>query len=226
MQNNSSKQVLLSVIGVAILVVAVVGVSFAFFSYTRTGENVNEVRTGTIVFESSDTKMELTNVFPTTAASTDKVATVMVEGSTTYENGIDFVVTAGTVTNAGSAKNITPTVIVESETVDGITLTDVYDGTTALTSNTVLARGTIAANKTIAADTKILTIKAFYDMADYHISDNNKDELVAAGLLEDSYAGTIVSTTDWNALTTTDTPAYSFTINVTAVEGGSNRLPY
>ena len=46
-QSNSSKQVLLSVIGVAILVVAVVGVSFAFFNYTRTGQQ-NTVRTGQI----------------------------------------------------------------------------------------------------------------------------------------------------------------------------------
>ena len=37
MNGNSSKQVLLSVLGIAILVVAVVGVSFAFFSYTKTG---------------------------------------------------------------------------------------------------------------------------------------------------------------------------------------------
>ena len=33
MKDNNSKQVLLSVLGVAILVVAVVGVSFAAFSY-------------------------------------------------------------------------------------------------------------------------------------------------------------------------------------------------
>ena len=35
--NNSSKQILLSVLGVAILVVAVVGISFAAFSYSKTG---------------------------------------------------------------------------------------------------------------------------------------------------------------------------------------------
>ena len=50
MENNqsNSKQVLLSVLGVAILIVAVIGVSFAAFSYSKTGEKVNTITTGTI----------------------------------------------------------------------------------------------------------------------------------------------------------------------------------
>ena len=54
MKENSSKQILLSVLGVAILVVAVVGVSFAAFSYTRTGEKVNTIQTGTITMSYTD----------------------------------------------------------------------------------------------------------------------------------------------------------------------------
>ncbi len=46
--NNNSKQVLLSVLGVAILVVAVVGVSFAAFSYQGIGKVENKITTGTI----------------------------------------------------------------------------------------------------------------------------------------------------------------------------------
>lgn len=46
--NNSSKQILLSVLGVAILVVAVVGISFAAFSYSKTGVKENTITTGTI----------------------------------------------------------------------------------------------------------------------------------------------------------------------------------
>ena len=41
MEENGSKKVLLSVLGVAILVVAVVGVSFAFFTYSKEGEKNN-----------------------------------------------------------------------------------------------------------------------------------------------------------------------------------------
>ena len=64
--NNNSKQVLLSVLGVAILVVAVVGVSFAAFSYSKTGEQVNTITTGTITMSYSETTngINLTNALP------------------------------------------------------------------------------------------------------------------------------------------------------------------
>ena len=47
-RSSNSKQILLSVLGVAILVVAVVGVSFAAFSYTQTGQYENKITTGAI----------------------------------------------------------------------------------------------------------------------------------------------------------------------------------
>ncbi len=66
--NNSSKQILLSVLGVAILVVAVVGISFAAFSYSRAGENPNTITTGTITMNySEDTNgIKLENALPMT----------------------------------------------------------------------------------------------------------------------------------------------------------------
>ena len=68
MKGNNSKQVLLSVLGVAILVVAVVGVSFAAFSYSKTGEKVNTITTGTITMSYSETTngINLTNALPMT----------------------------------------------------------------------------------------------------------------------------------------------------------------
>lgn len=66
--NNSSKQILLSVLGVAILVVAVVGISFAAFSYSKAGENENTITTGTITMSySEDTNgIKLENALPMT----------------------------------------------------------------------------------------------------------------------------------------------------------------
>ncbi len=66
MKENNSKQVLLSVLGVAILVVAVVGVSFAAFSYSKKGEKVNTITTGTITMSYSETTngINLTNALP------------------------------------------------------------------------------------------------------------------------------------------------------------------
>ena len=65
-EKNSSKQVLLSVLGVAILVVAVVGVSFAAFSYSKTGEKVNTITTGSITMNYAETTngINLTNALP------------------------------------------------------------------------------------------------------------------------------------------------------------------
>ena len=67
---NNSKQAVLSIVGIAILVIAVVGVSFAFFSYSRTGTTNNYITTGTITFNYAETtasKLTLTNEFPQAA---------------------------------------------------------------------------------------------------------------------------------------------------------------
>ena len=65
MNGNSSKQVLLSVLGIAVLVVAVVGVSFAFFTYSKNGTNNNTLTTGSIFFNFIEgNAINLTNQFP------------------------------------------------------------------------------------------------------------------------------------------------------------------
>lgn len=70
MSNNSSKQLILSVIGVAILIISVVGVSFAIFSYARSGKKTNQIYTGSInfVFEDGD-QIYLKNQFPVTSSA-------------------------------------------------------------------------------------------------------------------------------------------------------------
>lgn len=49
MKENSQKKVLLSVLGVAILVVAVIGISFAAYSATVDSSKTNSIATGTIM---------------------------------------------------------------------------------------------------------------------------------------------------------------------------------
>ncbi len=66
---NNSKQAVLSIVGIAILVIAVVGVSFAFFTYSKNGTTNNVITTGTIEFDSNvdtATALSLTNKFPQT----------------------------------------------------------------------------------------------------------------------------------------------------------------
>lgn len=235
MNNNSSKQVLLSVIGVAILVVAVVGVSFAFFSYSVTGEEANTVQTGTIVFTGSSTRMNVTNAFPVAAATADVVeddtnpnvgyATVSVKGNTTYDSGIDFNVRATNISAGGTydGKAIKPTVTVDVSTSlpEGVTVTsDHTDGALSGTAE-VLAAGKISKNAAeMTTEVPVLTIRAFYDITKYHISDTPETitNMLPAGW--DATNGVIVPTDTWNTLS-----AYSFKIEINAVEGGSARLP-
>jgi hypothetical protein len=123
-QSNSSKQVLLSVIGVAILVVAVVGVSFAFFNYTRTGA-ANTVTTGQILFNSSQTQINVLNAFPMSKSTVQSTtltegqtnqnfsqATVTISGNTNYTDGLDFRITTQSVSLAAGSQVVPISVLV------------------------------------------------------------------------------------------------------------------
>ncbi len=64
---NKSKQIIFSIVGVALLIVVVVGVTYAFFTYSRTGTTNNVITTGKINFVYADNNsVELTNQFPAT----------------------------------------------------------------------------------------------------------------------------------------------------------------
>ena len=123
--NNNSKQVLLSVLGVAILVVAVVGVSFAAFSYSKTGEKVNTITTGTITMSYSETTngINLTNALP----MSDGVGKALSE----EEQYFDFTVSANITGTTTINYAITASKEVEStlpDTAVKVYLTDM-DGT-------------------------------------------------------------------------------------------------
>lgn len=64
---NNSRQAVLSIVGIAILVIAVVGVSFAFFTYSKQGTTNNVITTGKIEFAYNEVNnLSLTNQFPST----------------------------------------------------------------------------------------------------------------------------------------------------------------
>jgi len=91
MNGNSSKQVLLSVLGIAILVVAVVGVSFAFFSYTKTGNSNNTIRTGQIyTYLTEGDNIQLVNALP---LATDLTAGTMANTTGDSIGALQFTVT-------------------------------------------------------------------------------------------------------------------------------------
>ncbi len=100
--NNNSRQVLLSVLGVAILVVAVVGVSFAAFSYTGEGGKENIITTGTISMEytEGENSINLTDALPMTDELGKSLSEVnqyfdfTVNGTITGTATINYAVTA------------------------------------------------------------------------------------------------------------------------------------
>ncbi len=233
--SNSSKQILLSVIGVAILVVAVVGVSFAFFNYTRTGAP-NTVSTGTITFNTTNSAINITNVFPidksTVGTDSTNVGTgsVTITGNTNYNNGIDFTVTAEDVSsNIGTTAGKLPiSISVTADSLTGVkaygsntgtmTINSYEDGST-ITSGSVLASGRIPANTNVNGT---LTIKAYIDAAGVAISDTYNGTNTPTdnmGTTSTWVNGrTVLTTTQWNELA--NTPA-SFKIKVVATEGAA-----
>ncbi len=66
MMENNSKEVLLSALGVFILVLVVIGVSYAAFNFSRTGDVENTITTGTInmTYSEPENGINLANALP------------------------------------------------------------------------------------------------------------------------------------------------------------------
>ncbi len=218
---NSSKQILLSVIGVAILVIAVVGVSFAFYNYNKVG-NKNTLKTGNIAFNTMNTVIDMSNVFPVSKADilTDTVnvgiGLVSINGNTSYNKGIDFTVTVEDVSESvgiGVGKlpisiSVTPTFL-DSVTQKGsdegqITINSYEDGNT-ITSGAVIASGRIPANTNVNG---LLTIRAYIDADNIIISDTY--------VPEENETKAVLTTDEWNNLSTNSA---TFKIKVIANNG-------
>lgn len=219
--SNSSKQILLSVIGVAILVIAVVGVSFAFFNYNRVG-NKNTLKTGTITFNTTNTVIDMSNVFPVykdeILTDLENVGTgyVNITGSTSYNKGIDFTVTAEEVSeNIGVGVGKLPlSIVVIPTNLDDVTLYGKNEGTitinsyedgNTITSGSVLASGRIPSNVDVNG---VLTVKAYIDADNIIISDTY--------VPEENETKTVLTTEEWNNLSIN--PA-TFKIKVVAQDG-------
>ena len=68
MEKNDSKEILFSILGIFILVILVIGISFAAFSFSQTGEKTNTITTGTIsmTYSEQDNGINLVNALPIT----------------------------------------------------------------------------------------------------------------------------------------------------------------
>ena len=109
-ENNNKKKIMIPIVFVLLLVIAVVGVTYAFFNYTRTG-STNTLRTGRIYFSTEQTNnntINLTNIFPMTKeqaladTSTNGTLVVTFTGDTTYTDGIEYLLTIDDVTRTAN----------------------------------------------------------------------------------------------------------------------------
>ena len=237
-QSNSSKQVLLSVIGVAILVVAIVGVSFAFFNYTRTGSE-NTITTGHIEFTTTQTTLTIENMFPITlvngeVSQADQAyvdsAIVRISGNTTYAGGVDYRVSAINVTNTvATGVNLPISVLVSTvSTGSGAFPSGAVPTTynyTNLANGDLLAEGHIPAQTTVT-DAQIV-VTAYLDASRIAITDTYNGTASPTddyGTTQTWVNGrTVLTTAQWNAISSGNA-SISFKIMVEAVQGGSNRF--
>lgn len=173
MNENSSKQVLLSVIGIAVLVVAVVGVSFAFFTYSKTGTANNTLTTGSIFFNFTEgDRINLTNQFPMTNTAGEALTTAehgaltfSVVGYDTSGKGIEYTVYAFPGDAETGKERFKDSEIKLNLKAPAAVVTNNYstskvvgtDG--SLTSGVVLAKGKITANSSTAQQTDAYTLR-------------------------------------------------------------------
>ena len=99
------KQTILMIIGIAILLVSITGITFAFFNYTRTG-GANIIKTGNIEFNMTQGKtINLQNVFPITSEqaqadnSNTSLCEIVITGRNTYAGGVEYLVSTTDVHN-------------------------------------------------------------------------------------------------------------------------------
>lgn len=225
---KTKKQMYL-VIAAFALVLLLGTTTYAFFNYTRTG-GPNTVKTGRIYFNTEEgTPISLNNLFPITVpqggvtASTPGVGKIdiHVEGDTTYDEGVEYLISAVGVTgNGNNANNLpiniavtyTPTSGQSIGTVDANYFTN--RATTSTSIYKILAGSTISDGDPlvvgyIAPNTEIdgtLTILAYLDDANIAITDTYPEQTVRT-VIEANFNGTTCTTVLTGAEVTSENAA-------------------
>ena len=158
MNENSSKQVLLSVIGIAVLVVAVVGVSFAFFTYSKAGTKNNTLTTGSIFFNFTEgTAITLEDQFPMTnseglaLSGNGNALTFHVLGYDGSGKGIEYTVYALEGGTSGTRNRFKDSEIKLNLTAPSTVATNNYATPTVVGTDGSLADGVVLAKGKITA---------------------------------------------------------------------------
>ena len=239
---TKNKQIMLTIVGVAILVVGLVGLTYAFFNYTRTGV-ANTISVGRISFVSRQTEtISLTNLFPIDPTETGimddatKVGTleIEIEGDTDYGDGIEYLITTVDSTNytiEGRRIPIGLSIDIDdlgdesstyftSRNSKNATIYKRLSGNSIIGDQQLLV-GYIKPNTTSGTVEGVdgtITIKAYLDKNKIAISDTydgtESDNMGTTNEWVDDRV--VLTTTEWNALQST---GISFKVKIEANEG-------
>lgn len=187
MENNVRKGAILSIIGAILIILIVVGVTYAFFSYTKTGETSNQISTGEISFQFVDgDEINITNAFPISTAEgvaltgDNNVCTFVVKGNIA-KGDIDYTVSA---VEGDPSSDPTKTkrfydegifLYIESDDVENVsfTPTEGYDEGKAIGSlPLVLGTGTVSAR---TETSRTFTVKMWIDDSVVKIKDREEN---------------------------------------------------
>ena len=240
---ESSKKILLTTIGIAVLIVTLVGVTYSFFNYTRTGSS-NVIKVGRISFISKNEQtINLSNLFPIDPTETGimndatKVGTYSIEikGDTDYVDGLEYLISTvdANITSSGKTLPISLDITVNSLGAESSSYWTARNSKNAtiykkivgntLEGNEMLLVGYIKPNTTSGTAEGVdgsITIKAYLDKNKILISDTyNNGETPTDNMGTPASMGegkTVFTTSEWNAL---QSSGASFKIKVEANEG-------
>ena len=229
-KNNS--HIIVTLLLVLGLLSITIGVSVAFFNYTRTG-SANVLAVGRIYFSSSQgTAINLTNVFPVNRADIENNSnvssvTLTITGDTTNTQGIEYQISADNVINTVNSKEIPIGInvtVADLGTPDA-SYFDNRGGNTSIYK--ILAKDTINSDDQLVVGyitsgatgvSGSVTVQAFIDGDKIAISDTyDGTESGSMGTTNEWVNDrTILTTTEWNSL---NSNGVSFKLKVEANEG-------
>ena len=239
-----TKKQMFIVIGAFLLTILLGTVTYAFFNYTRTG-TANTIKTGRIAFNSEQgTAINLTNMFPIDVTNgipddNTKVGTVTIHvtGDTTYNEGVEYLVSAVNVTNTVGTKSLPISIDVgvssntnnDPATTLGTQDDDYFTNRDSASTSiySVLAKDTISTDDRLVVGyiksgaTGIdgnIVIRAYLDNAKVAITDTyDGTESNNMGTTSNWKSGrTTFTTNEWNSLKSN---GVSFQVKVEANEG-------
>ena len=226
------------------LVLLLVGVTYSFFNYTRTG-GANNLGTGSISFNTTEgTALSLTNIFPMTSEEAEEASlasvTLGITGSTTYASGEEYLISLVDVNNTINNKKIPITFMATYEETTGNSIGTSTDNYFEAEKNANMYKlnstGSVIEDKQVLVGfikggtsgiSGTLTISAYIDADRIAISDTYYENATATPTPtapNDEYGTTtewvdgrtVLTTSEWNSLTSNP---ISFKIRAESNEG-------